>query len=109
MSPTRDPDDFRRDINERQRSYVFPDTVRNAGGFWRGLSNQTLSRFQWFGLFLLLAFYIALIVFLFIQQWPTGPYTLWEKLLHGYGPYLLLSLPLVIFFFVLSRSLNPKK
>lgn len=44
--------DFERDLIERQRNVVFPDTVANEGRFWRGLlaGGQKLTRFQRFAL-----------------------------------------------------------
>ena len=80
------------DISERQRNIVFPDTVRNAGGFWRGIQTQRLNSFQWFGMALLLLFYITLFVLLVQEIWPSGPVPTWKKILFGYGPYLNLLL-----------------
>ena len=98
-----------RDLQDRQRSYVFPDTVRNTGGFWRGISTQKLKGFQWLGLFLMLTFQIGIFALLLWDYWPEGSAPWWRKIVNGYGPYALLALPLIVFFVLLKRSLTKKK
>jgi hypothetical protein len=100
MSNQRKRDEWMRDVAENQRNIVFPDTTRNLGGFWRGIDRQRLNTAL--GLFILLLFYIALIVGLITKVWPDGLGSFWQKLFYGYVPYLLFSLPLVLFF-VLMR------
>ena len=108
MRNKREPEEFMRDMRERQRSYVFPDTVRNAGGFWRGISNQKLKGFQWFGLIFVVAFQIGMFALAVRLEWPQGPGPMWEKVVYGYWPYLLLSLPLIGFFLLLRRSIRKR-
>jgi hypothetical protein len=51
----RSPDEFRRDIEMRQRNIVYPDTLRNEVRGWRSLitSKEPLSVLQIVGLLLL--------------------------------------------------------
>jgi hypothetical protein len=96
-------DAWMREMEARQRNIVFPDTVRNAGGFWRGLRDGQLNRAQWTGLFVLFFFYVFIFVALLYAQWPEGPGRLWAELLYGYGPYFLLSLPVIVFVLLIGR------
>src|SRR5690349_6154940 len=98
-----DPRHLERELRARQDNYVFPATVRNLGGFYRGLYEQSLSPKQWAGFVLLLFFYIVLIAGLIYQQWPAGNATLWQKIGNGYWAYFLLALPIVIFFRLFNR------
>ena len=91
-------DDWMQKVHESQRNTVFPDTARNFGGFWGGLYRQKLNAVQSAGLLVLVVFYIAWFVALIGEAWPRGPEPFWEKILHGYGLYFLMSLPLVLFF-----------
>jgi hypothetical protein len=95
-----------RDVNERQRNFVFPDTARNLGGFLRGIYEQKLNLAQWVGSLILVMFYVIVFVGLVAENWPTGRESFWQKILHGYGPYLLLSLPLLLFFLLLPWRMH---
>jgi len=97
MGDGRKHNEWMRDVNERQRNFVFPDTARNLGEFWRGIYEQKINLVQSVGLLILVLFYVALFVGLVAVHWPAGPESFWEKILYGYGPYLLLSLPLLLF------------
>lgn len=39
---SQEPEEFRRDVESRQRNIVFPDTVRNEVRFWRSLRSGRL-------------------------------------------------------------------
>jgi len=90
-----------RDLEARQRNYVFPSTARNMARFWRGLYRQKLNRLQTAGFVVLIAFYVLFISLLV--------YSHWQDLRTGYWLYALLSLPLVGFFLLLRWSLREKK
>jgi hypothetical protein len=109
MSDGRKQNEWMRDVNERQRNFVFPDTARNLGGFWRGIQTQKLNPVQSVGLLILVLFYVALFVGLVAAHWPAGPESFWEKIFYGYGPYVLLSLPLVVFFLALHWRMRRSK
>jgi hypothetical protein len=102
-------DDWMRDVAERQRNLVFPDTARNLGGFWRGVRNQKLNLAQSVGLLILIVFYVVLLIGLVAQNWSTGPASAWQKVFYGYGPYLLLSAPLILFFLLLHWRMRHTK
>ena len=40
------------------------------------------------------------------MTWPAGDASFWHKIFYGYGPYVLLTLPLVIFFLILRSRLR---
>jgi hypothetical protein len=90
---------------DKQRNLVSPDTARNFGGFWGGLYRQKLNTVQTVGLAILIVFYVVLFAGLVAMTWPAGDDSFWHKIFYGYGPYVLLSLPLVIFFLVLRSRL----
>ena len=98
-----EPKDFENELRARQDNYVFPATVRNLGGFYRGLYEQSLTGKQWAGFIFLLLFYIVVIVGLVYQQWPHGNGPVWQKIANGYWAYFLLALPIVIFFWLFNR------
>ena len=93
-------------VKDKQRNVVFPDTARNFGGFWGGLYRQRLNTAQTGGLAVLVVFHVVLFAGLVAMTWPTGDASIWQKIFYGYGPYILLSLPLVIFFLVLRSRLR---
>ena len=92
-------------VRDKQRNLVFSDTARNFGGFWAGLDRQKLDSVQAVGLGILVVFYVVLLTGLVAMPWPQGDASLGHRILQGYGPYLLLSLPLVIFFLLLRSQL----
>jgi len=83
--------------------------MQGAGTFWRGVYKQNLSTTQTVGLLILTLFYVVLLFALVVQHWPSGPASFWQKVLRGYGPYLLLSLPLVMFFLLLHWRIRRAK
>jgi hypothetical protein len=109
MSPGRKSDDWMQKVDESQRNTVFPDTARNFGGFWSGLYRQKLNAAQSVGLLILVVFYLVFFVSVVAQNWPRGPEPFWQKIFYGYGPYLLLSLPLVLFFLLLHWRMRRTK
>jgi hypothetical protein len=109
MTPGRKSDEWIHKVNESQRNTDFPDTIRNLGGFWGGIYRQRLNVAQSVGLLILVVFYAILIVGLVAEQWPRGEEPFWQKILYGYGPYLLLSLPLVFFFLALHWRMRRSK
>lgn len=88
---------------QRQDNYVFPATVRNLGGFYRGLYEQSLTGKQWAGFVFLLLFYVVLITGLVYQRWPSGNGSVWQKIANGYWAYFLLALPVAMFFWLINR------
>jgi hypothetical protein len=109
MTHGRKSDEWIRQVNESQRNTVFPDTARNFGGFWGGIYKQKLSAVQAVGLLILFIFYVAFFVGLVAMDWPSGEGSFWQKILFHYGPDLLLSLPLVVFFLLLRWRMRPPK
>jgi hypothetical protein len=101
MSHRPNRDDWMRNVAETQRNLVFPDTTRNMGGFWRGIHKQKLNLAQSVGFLVLFVFYLALFVGLVVENWPLGSAPFWQKVFSGYGPYFLLSLPLILFFLLM--------
>ena len=59
-----------RDVYDRQRNTVFPDTAANEARFWRNLFNRTrtLSGIQVAGVLVLVAWVIALVVGISIEK-----------------------------------------
>ena len=109
MSHEHKPDDWLRKVNESQRNTGFSDRERNFGGFWGGLYRQESNTTQSVGLLILVVFYVLLFVGLVAENWPKGTAPIWQKIFHGYGPYLLLSLPLVMFFLLLHWKMRHPK
>jgi hypothetical protein len=72
MGQQRKHEDWLRDLHERQRNFVFPDTVRNVGGFWRGIYEQKLNLVQSVGLIILVLFYVTLLVGSLPKVGPPG-------------------------------------
>ena len=93
-------------IQDKQRNVVFPDTARNFGGVWGGLYRQKLNAVQTAGLAIVVVFYVVLFASLVVLTWPASDASFWHKLLYGYGPHVLLSLPLVLFFLILRSRLR---
>ena len=109
MSHGRKSDDWMQKVHESQRNTVFPDTARNFGRFWGGLYRQKLNAVQSVGLLILVVFYILFFVGVVAMHWPRGPEPFWQKIFYGYGPYLLLSLPLLLFFLLLHWRMRRTK
>jgi hypothetical protein len=101
MRHERKSDHWLRKVDESQRNIGFSDRERNFGGVWGGLYRQKLNTAQSVGLVVLSVFYVLLFVGLVAQHWPTGPAPVLQKIFRGYGPYLVLSLPLLMFFLLL--------
>ena len=73
-----------------------------------GLYRQKLNTLQSVGLLILVAFYAILFAVLVVDEWPRVEAPFWKEILYGYGPYALLSLPLVFFLVLLRwRMRNP--
>ena len=96
-------------VDRNQPSTGFSDKERNFGAFWGGLYRQKLNAVQSVGLLVLVVFYIVWFVTLIWETWPRGPGPFWEKILHGYGLYFLMSLPLVLFLLLLRSRLRRTK
>jgi hypothetical protein len=60
MTNHHNQDQWLKDIEERQRNIVFPDTLRNSGRFWQNLGT-TPSTTSWIGLLILGVFYFTLL------------------------------------------------
>jgi hypothetical protein len=109
MSHKRKSDDWLQMVNESQRNIGLSDRERNFGGFWGGLYRQKLNTVQSVGLLVLIVFYVTVFVGLVAENWPAGPAPIWQKIFHGYGPYALLSLPLLMFFLLLHWQMRRTK
>lgn len=65
--------DWLRDVEERQRNIVFPDTLNNEVRFWRNLQNQRTITSK-LGLFVLALFYFGfagIVIFMILRD-PEG-------------------------------------
>jgi hypothetical protein len=86
MSKSRKREEWLRDIEERQRNVVFPDTVNNEARFWRniieGKQRLTVVQRVGIGIFVLS---VGTLVFLitFPRNDPLSPVFSWSKLLTG--------------------------
>lgn len=109
MTHRRQSDEWRHKLNQSQRNTVFPDTARNFGRFWGGIYKQKLNTVQSVGLVILVLFYLAFFVALVAMSWPRRHVSFWSTLFYGYGPDVLLFLPLVFFFLVLHWRIRPRK
>lgn len=105
----RDHDEWMRDVHDRQRNIVFPDTTRNVGGFWGGLYRQTLTPFQTVGFIVLIVFYLLFAVSVVVMTWPRGEGSILRKIVGGYWLNFLLCIPLLIFFLAMRYSLRSKR
>jgi hypothetical protein len=85
------------------------DWALGVGTFWRGVYKQNLNATQTVGLLILILFYVAVLLALVVQNWPSGPASFWQKAFRGYGPYLLLSMPLGMFFLFLHWRMHRTK
>jgi hypothetical protein len=59
MTTHRNQDRWLKDIAERQRNIVFPDTMRNSSRFWQNLGPPSAT--SWIGLLILGVFYFTLL------------------------------------------------
>jgi hypothetical protein len=103
----RSKDEWLKDVADRQRNIVFPDTVQNEGRFWRNLysSKQSVNGSQWVGFLVLLLSATVLVVVL----WPRGEGPWWQKAVNAYGIPLLLAIALGTFIVVGNRRARRKK
>jgi hypothetical protein len=94
--------DWLQDIDARQRNIVFPDTVRNEGRFWRNLweGKQPPNLAQLAGVLILLLFWGGFLVTTLWILWPTGNAPWWQKLVNGYGVYIVVVGALLTFIVV---------
>jgi hypothetical protein len=102
-------DDWTQDIYARQHNVLLHDQIRNAPRFWGGLRYQKLNLMQWIGLLAVALIYIGVFVLVASESWPSGTAPVWQKILYGYGPYVLLSLPLVFVLLVIDRRFRRKR
>jgi H+/Cl- antiporter ClcA len=67
---SREREEWLRDLNDRQRNIVFPDTAANEARFWRNLFNgtRTLSGVQITGVVVLAIAVLALVVGISIEE-----------------------------------------
>jgi hypothetical protein len=86
MSKSRKREEWLRDIEERQRNIVFPDTVNNEARFWRNIieGKQRLTVVQRVGI-VIFVLSVGTLVFLITFAWndPLTPVFSWSKLLTG--------------------------
>ena len=97
------------DIDARQRNVLPHDQLRNAPRFWGGLRYQKLNLMQWMGLLAIVLIYLGMLVATASESWPSGTAPVWQEILYGYGPYVLLSLPIFLVLFVIDRKLRRKR
>jgi hypothetical protein len=83
----RSPDEFRRDIDMRQRNLVYPDTLRNEARGWPGLmtSKEPLSIVQVVGMLIMLLGLPSVMVKLALTQFHHTPGTGLTRLVAGFG------------------------
>ena len=63
---------WRHDVDSRQRSSVYPDTLANEVRFWRNLGSQRLSTTQKIGLAILAVFFGGFLVRLSLAVMQAG-------------------------------------
>jgi hypothetical protein len=97
-------DDWLRDIDARQRNVVFPDTVQNEGRFWRNIwAGKSLSLAQRVGVLVLLLFFGGSVLFYLRMLWPEGQGSWWQKVISGYGVYIVVVGAIVAFVVIGNR------
>jgi len=87
-------DDWRRDLDARQRNVEFPDTAANEARFWRNIisGKEKLRPSQVAGI-ALICFTLAAAIYSYIsfQLRVSGAQgTLWERILGTFGDWLIL-------------------
>jgi hypothetical protein len=92
----------------RQRNILFPDTLRNGIGFWKGLYRQKLNRFQWVGFAVLVLFYVTVLISCFYMTWPVGQGSFLEKIYYGYRLQVLVCFPVFLLLAFLLRRMTRK-
>jgi len=99
----RSPDEFRRDIEMRQRNLVYPDTLRNEARGWRGLmtSKEPLSVVQVVGMLIMLLGLPLVMVKLALTQFHDTPGTGVGRLVAGFGGYVIYLLICAALFLLL--------
>lgn len=87
----RSTDEFRPDLEIRQRNLVYPDTLRNEARGWRGLmtSKEPLSVVQVVGLSIMLLGLPLVMVKLALTQFHDTPGTGARRLVAGLGGYVI--------------------
>ena len=97
------------DVNVSQRNVLAHDLTRNAPRFWGFVRYRKLNLMQWMGLSAITLVYLGMFVLIASESWPSGTEPLWQKILYGYGPRVLLSLPLVLVLLVLNWRFRRKR
>ena len=108
MVPPSKHDRWMQDIHTRQHNVLPHDQLRNAPRFWGFIRYRKLNLVQWIGLSAVVILYLGMFVLIASESWPSGTEPLWQKILYGYGPSVLLSLPLVFVLLVLDRLFRRK-
>lgn len=104
MSKHGDRDEWLRDITERQRNIVFPDTAYNEGRFWRNVieGHQRLNFVQKFGIFLIYAAVILALATSLFRDFQAG-FT-WQSVTAGFVQMLIGFGILAVFLGIFSLS-----
>ena len=102
--------DWLRDIDSRQRNAVFPDTVQNEGRFWRNIwsGKTSLNLAQWAGVVILFLFLGGSVIFYLRMLWPEGQASWWQKVINGYGVYVVVLGAIVAFIVIGNRKARRK-
>jgi len=93
----RSPNEFRRDIEMRQRNIVYPDTLRNETRAWRNLisSKEPLSVLQVVGILLLYSLVLSVLLLMgyaAFEQFHSTSGSVLNRIIAGFGPWVIIVL-----------------
>jgi hypothetical protein len=97
-------EEWLRDIEERQRNIVFPDTVQNEGRFWRNLTTRTqrLTKAQIFGIALFYILLLGMVSNEAVRRFRfAGSGSVFDRLIAAFGGWAILFLLFGALFLVL--------
>ena len=96
--------------NDARRNVVIPNTLQNAGRFWRNIysGKQTLSLARWIGVLVLFLFLGGSGTFYLVMLWPGSTEPWWQQVIKGYGVYVVVIGALILFAVRGSRSARHK-
>lgn len=110
-------DDWMRDVEQRQRNIVFPDTAANEARFWRGLSATKLTLPQIVGIVLMVAGPVTIILLTGWDKFRHEPpsHNFLARLLGAFGDWFLWAIFFGLLFLLMrwgirrvSRSRPPR-
>jgi len=93
----RSPNEFRRDIEMRQRNIVYRDTLRNETRAWRNLisSKEPLSVLQVVGILLLYSLVLSVLLLMgyaAFEQFHSTSGSVLNRIIAGFGPWVIIVL-----------------